>query len=323
MLQQTQVATVIPYFNRFIERLPTVNDLADADEQVVLRLWQGLGYYSRARNLRKAARRIVDEHGGDVPDTVETLLELPGVGRYTAGAVASIAFDRRAPILDGNVERVLCRIDAIREDPREPQTRQRLWRRAEETLPRKQVGDFNSAMMELGAMICTPRNPQCLICPVRGHCQAQSIGIQNNIPTPRIAKKSPLLHRATFCIRRGERWLIERRPEKGRWAGLWQFITIDRDAKNTDIAGETDALPLPVRIIAPLGKVTHALTHRKYEFHAYLCEATRRPVHAPGENRVWVTSAELDQYPLSRPQLKIAEMLTRIAPPADARTGER
>ncbi len=167
MLQQTQVATVIPYYQRFLDQFPSIAELACADEHDVLRLWQGLGYYSRARNLHAAAKRIANELGGTFPDTVESLLELPGVGRYTAGAVASIAFDRRAPILDGNVVRVLCRIDKVEGDPREKNTQAGLWTRAEEILPAKRPGDFNSALMELGATICTPRNPRCLFCPVR------------------------------------------------------------------------------------------------------------------------------------------------------------
>src|SRR5688572_3923564 len=164
MLQQTQVATVIPYYHRFLARFPTVSDLANAPEQDVLRGWQGLGYYSRARNLQAAARAIVNEHGGELPRTIEDLLALPGVGRYTAGAVASIAFDVKAPIVDGNVARVLCRVDRIETDPRDRTTQQLLWRRAEEVLPKKRVGDFNSALMELGATVCTPKSPQCLIC---------------------------------------------------------------------------------------------------------------------------------------------------------------
>src|SRR6266511_1314155 len=147
MLQQTQVAAVVPYFHRFLQRFPTLRALAAADEQDVLRLWQGLGYYSRARHLRAAAERIVAEQNGQIPRDVGELRELPGIGRYTAGAIASIAFDQRAPILDGNVARVLCRLDCIETDPRETQTQKTLWRRAEEMLPKRRCGDFNSAMM--------------------------------------------------------------------------------------------------------------------------------------------------------------------------------
>src|SRR6185436_5567502 len=165
MLQQTQVATVIPYFNRFMAAYPTLRDLAGANEQEILRLWQGLGYYSRARCLLGTAKILVDQKNGEIPSTVEELLELPGIGRYTAGAIASLAFETRAPIVDGNVARVLSRLDLIREASKES-----LWTRAEEILPQKRIGDFNSALMELGATICTPRAPKCLLCRVQKHC---------------------------------------------------------------------------------------------------------------------------------------------------------
>src|SRR5688500_6922469 len=236
MLQQTQVATVIPYFHRFLARFPTLDALAGADEQDVLRAWQGLGYYARARNLQGAARTVMSEHGGQLPREHDELLKLPGVGRYTAGAVASIAFERRAPIVDGNVARVLCRIDKIETDPRDRLTLEVLWTRAEQILPKKRVGDFNSALMELGATVCTPRSPQCLICPVRDHCEAFAAGLQDRIPAPRAAKPTPLLRRWTLCIRRGDHWLIEQRPTNGRCAGMWQFVTVP--------AGE-GAAPIP------------------------------------------------------------------------------
>ena len=297
MLQQTQVATVVPYFNRFIERFPTLADLAAADEQEVLRLWQGLGYYSRARNLRAAARTVVNEYAGELPRDRDELLKLPGVGRYTAGAVSSIAFDRRAAILDGNVVRVLCRIDKIRADPRERATQDLLWRRAEEVLPRRRVGTFNSALMELGAMVCTPRSPQCLICPVREHCEAFAAGVQETIPPPRKAKETPLLRRVTFCVRRGEQWLIEQRPPRGRWAGMWQFVTVN---------GSGD-VPVGVGTLQRLGQIKHALTHRRYVFEVYATRATGRT--KVNGDRVWVEMNELPKYPMSRPQLLAAELL--------------
>lgn len=308
MLQQTQVATVIPYYNRFVERLPTVADLARADEQEVLRLWQGLGYYSRARNLQAAARAVAKGLGGELPRTVEGLLSLPGVGRYTAGAVASIAFGTRAPIVDGNVARVLCRVDKIEADPRGRDGQQLLWRRAAEILPRTRVGDFNSALMELGATVCTPRSPQCLLCPVRAHCEAFAAGVQERIPTPRKAKVNPLLRRATFCIRRDEKWLIEQRPSTGRWAGMWQFVTVDAEGVRPP------RQRLPVRVTAPrkLGVVTHALTHRRYEFNVYACDVAgdgKSDDRAEAPARRWCALADLSEYPLPRPHLKVAEML--------------
>ena len=296
MLQQTQVATVIPYFERFISRFPTVRTLAESDEQEVLRLWQGLGYYSRARNLRQAARTVLEQHGGELPRSAEKLLKLPGIGRYTAGAVASIAFGCRAPIVDGNVARVICRIDRIDGDPREKKVVEQLWRRAEELLPAKRCGDFNSAMMELGATLCTPRNPQCLICPVRQHCKAFAAGLQDRIPPPRKAIETPLLRRDVFCIARNNRWLIEQRPSSGRWAGMWQFITIESGKAKEHALQRGKSL----------GTVTHGLTHRRYEFRIFHGKMNRSP---NGANRKWVTLEELDRYPLSRPHLKIAQLL--------------
>jgi A/G-specific adenine glycosylase len=302
MLQQTQVATVIPYYHRFLARFPTIADLAAADEQEVLRLWQGLGYYSRARNLQAAARKVVSEYGGTMPGERDELLKLPGVGQYTAGAVASIAFDRPAPILDGNVTRVLCRLDHITADPRARETVQFLWRRAEEILPAHRVGDFNSALMELGATVCTPRNPQCLICPVRDHCEAQTAGTQEQVPAPKKAKPIPLVRRRTYCIRQGDRWLIEQRPPRGRWAGMWQFITVDASA---ELASELTTFLKERRW---LGAVSHGLTHRRYEFEVYVARAGKRVlVDAP--NRRWVTLDELEAFPLPRPHLKMVQML--------------
>lgn len=308
MLQQTQVATVVPYFHRFLTRFPTLADLAAAPEQDVLRLWQGLGYYSRARNLQRAAQRVVVDHGGEVPSELEHLLELPGIGRYTAGAVASIAFGERAPILDGNVIRVLCRIDAITEDPQRPEVRSRLWQRAEEILPRKHVGIFNSALMELGATICTPRSPKCLLCPVRQHCRAQQAGIQEQIPVRRKSKPTPLEQREVLCIRHEDRWLIEQRPPTGRWAGMWQFIARPIDCKNRSQP--------PVLIRGKpklLGQIEHQLTHRRYEFVVRWVDAASEELPQSPGRFAWSTLAGLSQYPLPRPHLRVAELLAAIS----------
>ena len=317
MLQQTQVATVVPYFRRFLEQFPTVDALAAADEQTVLRAWQGLGYYSRARNLQRSARLIVADHGGRVPSTVEALLSLPGVGRYTAGAVASIAFGVAAPILDGNVARVLCRLDAVRDDPRDPAVRDLLWTRAEAVLPADRLGDFNSALMELGATVCTPRSPRCLMCPVRDHCQAVAAGIQEQIPPPKKAKPTPLERRWTFAIRHGDRYLIEQRPARGRWAGMWQFVTVPAGPRQPTARLVGDRLPLRVTPPQPLGRVEHGLTHRRYEFDVFRCDVVGDA--PPPEPRRWVTLAELAAYPLPRPHVKVAAMLAEnVVPPRPA-----
>jgi A/G-specific adenine glycosylase len=185
MLQQTQVAKVIPFYEQFLKKFPTVWTLADAPLSDVFDSWSGLGYYSRARNLHAAAQKIVQEQGGSIPSEVDQLMQLPGIGRYTAGAVASIAYDRPAPILDGNVIRVLCRYFGIREDPRTPPVQRSLWQLSAQLVPTDAPGDFNQSLMELGALICTPRSPQCTICPLKRGCIARTLKQQEKIPLRR------------------------------------------------------------------------------------------------------------------------------------------
>ncbi len=314
MLQQTQVKTALPYFRRFVERLPTLADVAAAPEQLVLRLWQGLGYYSRARNLRAAAQLIVREHGGQVPRQVEPLLKLPGIGRYTAGAVASIAYDTRAPIVDANVARVICRLDRITSDPRLRQTQKQLWHRAEQMLPDSRAGDFNSALMELGSTICTPRSPQCLVCPVRGYCEAFAAGEQERIPAPRKSKPTPLFHRRTFCLsrmHRGQRlWLLEQRPARGRWAGLWQFITVESDDSTISPSTAAAAVGIDVVSLRRIAIIEHALTHRRYRFQVFVGDAKDKVgTRAANPHRRWLRLEELEHYPLPRPHVRIVELL--------------
>jgi A/G-specific adenine glycosylase len=304
MLQQTQVATVIPYFHRFLAQFPTLADLAAADEQAVLRHWQGLGYYARARNLLRCARQVVSEHNGELPADVAALETLAGIGRYTAGAIGSIAFGQRVPILDGNVTRVICRLDKIEADPKEPAVQEKLWDRAERILPRKRVSDFNSALMELGALICTPRAPQCPVCPVRMHCEGRAAGLAERIPVQQKKAKTPLLYRKTFCIRQGDHWLIEQRPANGRWARMWQFITRPAD--------RAEPLPIKVSSPTPIGSVSHALTHRRYQFEVFACETGRKTSRSTPDAMRWVTLAELEQYPLPHPHVLIADMLSRL-----------
>ena len=239
-------------------------------------------------------------------------MALPGVGRYTAGAVASIAFGERTPIVDGNVARVLCRIERIESDPRDRITQALLWQRAQEILPKREAGDFNSALMELGATVCTPRVPKCLLCPVRQHCAAFAAGVQEQIPVPRKSKPTPLRRRATFCIRRGDEWLIEQRPAKGRWASMWQFVTVEDGG---DLKAAVKRLGAPVSRPRKLGMVEHGLTHRRYEFAVYACECADKT--QPTATRRWSTLAGLTEYPLPRPHVRIAEMLAAVqAPPS-------
>jgi A/G-specific adenine glycosylase len=247
----------------------------------------------------------VSDFGSNVPATVNELLTLPGIGRYTAGAISSIAFEKRSPILDGNVARVLCRVDAIQTDPREPSTRELLWRRAEEILPKTKIGDFNSAMMELGALICIPRSPQCLLCPVRMHCEANAQGLQEKIPPPKASKPTPLFTRWTFCIRHGDRYLVEQRPASGRWASMWQFATIEAGKSRPSAALLRSQFSLRTDEPVLLGKVEHSLTHRRYRFDVFSCDAV------DSKHGQWATLAEMDKRPLPKPHVKILGILAK------------
>ncbi|HEV8604896.1 MAG TPA: A/G-specific adenine glycosylase [Tepidisphaeraceae bacterium] len=314
MLQQTQVATVIPYFHRFMAAFHTLGDLAASTEQEVLRLWQGLGYYSRARNLRTTAKILVEQNAGVIPTSVEALLKLPGIGRYTAGAIASLAFEQPAPVLDGNVIRVLCRLDLIRDDPRQSEARESLWRRAEQLLPQNRIGDFNSALMELGATLCTPRSPKCLLCPVHKHCAALSAGLADQIPPPPTPKIRPIERRWTLAIANNDRWLIEQRPPRGRWANMWQFITIEASDSQPTPEILSHRAGLKLCDIQRLGALQHDLTHRRYQFEVLTCRAKSHPNPLP-KSRRWVGLEGLSDYPLPRPQLKVAQMISSLTRP--------
>jgi len=352
MLQQTQVATVVPYFKRFIKAFPTIRHLAHADEQAVLRLWQGLGYYSRARNLRGAARMVLEEFGGIIPRDIVSLRRLPGVGRYTAGAIASLAFGRREPIVDGNIVRVICRLDCIENDPRDRAVIDHIWSRAAELLPTTRVAAFNSSLMELGATICTPKQPKCLLCPVRDLCGALAAGKVQHIPPPRKSKPTPLNRRTVICALRQHQKtievLIEQRPATGRWAGMWQFITVSSEVEITPPpcaqgggrgegrarkpAPRNEPSPRPppgvpgggdralerqtgaLTDIRHIAQLQHQLTHRRYEFDVYAATVDcsmkpMKPIEKLAGNRRWVALANLSDYPLPRPHVLIAQAL--------------
>lgn len=223
MLQQTQVDRVLRYWTRFLERFPTVRDLAEAELKDVLGLWTGLGYYSRARNLHNAAKEIVARFEGQLPDGVEALLSLPGFGRYTAGAVASIAFELEAPLVDGNVARVLSRLLVLDGAPGDRAREAALWSAAEELVSGPRPGDWNQALMELGATVCVPQNPLCLVCPVRTACGALAAGRVDELPPPKKAPKRKRLELAVAIARHGDEVLLARREEKGLFGGLWEM----------------------------------------------------------------------------------------------------
>ncbi len=226
MLVQTTVTAVIPYFERFLARFPDLKALAEADEADVLKAWEGLGYYRRARQLQAAARMIVERHAGVMPRDRDLVRELPGVGRYIAGAILSFAFDLPEPIVEANSQRVLARLLAWQEDLKTSSSQARLWKAAERLVPAHDAGAFNQALMDLGALICTPRSPSCLLCPVATSCLARRQGLQDHLPV--VTAKPPPLAVAEACalvVREG-RLLFVRREAKGLWAGFWEFPTI-------------------------------------------------------------------------------------------------
>jgi A/G-specific adenine glycosylase len=307
MLQQTQVATVVPYFLRFIEAFSTIESLAAADEQQVLRLWQGLGYYRRALSLHAAARAIVAEHGGRVPASLDDLLQLPGVGRYTAGAIASIAYDVPAPILDGNVARVLARVCAIDGPVDQPATRRQLWALAEQLVPTDAPGDFNQAMMELGAMVCTPKQPLCLTCPLRDLCEAQRRGLVDRLPVTSARRKPTAVEHHVVVLRCGRRYLFEQRPPRGLWAGMWQFPTCEDLADATLEHWVKNDLKLTASGIERVDAFSHQLTHRTVTFVVW-----RGQVQRASAGRMWRRLDDLDDLPLANPQRRVAAMIGRM-----------
>jgi len=318
MLQQTQVATVIPYFERFLAAFPMVADLAAAEEQEVLRLWEGLGYYRRARDLHGAARRLVAEHNGQVPDNAALLGALPGIGRYTLGAILSQAFDRRLPILEANSERVLCRLFGCQEDPRLGPTRQKLWKISEALLPRHRVGEFNQALMELGALVCTPAMPRCTDCPLARICLARRLGLQEQIPRPAAGKQTVEVHEAAVVVRRRQHVLLGQRPGQGRWAGMWEFPHAPlRNSESHEAAAARllkELTGLQARIGPELLTLCHSVTHHRITLVCFEAQ------HRSGRFRSnfyqtgrWVSPANLAAFPVSSPQRRLALHLIRPA----------
>ncbi len=263
MLQQTRVAAVIPYFERFMARFPDVEALAAADLDEVLKLWSGLGYYARGRNLHAAARAVAREHGGRFPDTFEGLVALPGIGRSTAGAILALALGRRHPILDGNAKRVLARYHAVAGWPGDPPVRDRLWELAERHTPQRRVGDYTQAIMDLGATLCTRTRPACLLCPAAAGCRAHAAGDPTGFPAPRPKRPYPTRETLLVVLRDADgRVLVERRPPSGVWGGLWSFpeasAALDFEEAAGAAAWRHGLRPRSVRVLAP---VEHGFTH--------------------------------------------------------------
>jgi A/G-specific adenine glycosylase len=313
MLQQTRVETVVPYYDRFLRRFPDVASLADAELDDVLRTWEGLGYYSRARRLKQAAELVMDHFDGAIPSQAEELRSLPGIGRYTAGAIASIAFDRPEPVLDGNVTRVLARWHGIRESVDEPDVQERLWGEAARLARGPCPGDLNQALMELGARICTPRGPTCDTCPIRRGCRAAASGEPEALPR-KAPRPAPRLVRAgaALLVRRG-RALAVRRPERGLLGGLWELPGAElrgRARPERVVRSALEAtLGLRIEALEPLGSVEHVFTHRRLELLVFRGRPGAGRLRLEGYTaHRWVAPAGLGGLPHGRPTRKALKL---------------
>jgi A/G-specific adenine glycosylase len=296
MLQQTQVSVVAPYWERFLARFPTVAALACAPLDAVLGAWRGLGYYARARNLKAAAEVMVKRHRGALPASAAELGRLPGFGRYTVGAVASIAFGIPEPVVDGNVARVLSRLFAVEGRPGDPGRERRLWELATGLVAGERPGDWNQALMELGATVCRVAQPLCLLCPVRAHCQALALGKVEQLPPPRPAAVRRQLRLAVAAVHRRGRLLLGRRPARGLFGGLWELPAVEVEA-GADAralhAAMVRLLGRGTRIGSPLGEVRRTLTHRELTLCLFRVEVPRLPAPGPYAELRWVRPGEV------------------------------
>lgn len=300
MLQQTQVATVIPYFERFLQAFPTVHDLANAEQNKVLHLWTGLGYYARARNLHACAKTVSSEHSGEFPKSVEGLIDLPGIGRSTAGAIASISMGINAPILDGNVKRVLCRYFAVEGWPGKTSVQKELWIIAENLTPTKRCNHYTQAMMDMGATLCTRSQPQCGICPLAPDCQAHKQGNPKDYPNSKPKKDKPEKHIQLIMLQDPDgHILLEQRPTQGIWGGLWSFpeLPMEEDALKRsqalfgDKAYQQDSWP----------SFRHTFSHYHLHIQPVLIRLSKRPKAIGESSRHWYNPQQPSELGLAAP----------------------
>ena len=307
MLQQTQVETVVPYFLRWMERFPDVPAVAGAEQEAVLKAWEGLGYYSRARNLHRAAREMMASHGGELPQDLPGLLGLPGIGPYTAGAIVSIGYNRPAPIVDGNIGRVLARIFALEHSPGSPQGKRLLWGWAEDLVPRRDPRIFNQGLMELGALVCRPRSPACGECPVNRFCAAHAAGRVARYPLATPRKARPLREGVMALVRDDQsKLLLRRRAPEGLWGGLWEPPWLEPDKGETS----PDALKRLLRELGitplhrpkPLGVVEHGLTHFRLKLTCFAVDVSCQTIDITDnyDNIQWAAASAIANFPLAR-----------------------
>ncbi len=321
MLQQTRARTVVPYFERFVERFPDIQALACAEPAEVLKAWEGLGYYRRARHLKQAAEALACSGADGLPEDYDALRALPGVGRYTAGALMSLAFNRPYPIQDGNVRRVLCRVWAVGADPRSARVQDWLWRSAEALIPRGRARSFNEALMELGATVCTHRRPRCGDCPLGELCQARALGRPEDFPLRRKARPLPHFDVAAGIIFRGRRILITRRPDESMLGGLWEFPGGKQEPgeslEQCLVREVTEELGIQIRVERPFVRVKHAYSHFRITLHTFVCRHSRgRPQALGCAAWRWVEPAELEQYAFPKADRVVLASLREATGPA-------
>lgn len=323
MLQQTTVAAVIPYYERFLAAFPTVFALANADEHDVLKLWEGLGYYSRGRNLHRAAQMIVNQHGGEFPDNVEALQKLPGIGRYTASAIASFSRDTRAPIVEANTLRLYARLLGYRGDPRSSAGQSLLWGFAERLLPARRCGRFNQALIELGATVCSPASPQCEACPLQRDCRAQQDGLQHAIPLAKPRATVTHVLEAAIAIQRRGRFLLRQRGPDERWAGLWDFPRFElrnsADGRAPQPADDklypelvqriADSTGLTTDVEALVTEFTHSVTRYRIRLLCFQAVASAGRIRRDDGPWRWVRAADFDSLALSVSGRRFARLL--------------
>lgn len=314
MLQQTQVKTVIPYYQNWIKAYPTMEKLAAAPEAQVLKHWEGLGYYSRARNLRKAAQQVVSEHGARVPETLDGILSLPGIGRYTAGAILSIAFGKKIPVLDGNVKRVLSRLFRMNENGTNRSSEEKLWQTAEKLLPARRVGDFNQAVMELGATICLPRQPDCSSCPLQSICEASRHGVQAQFPPAKPRTVIQKIQVSAAVIFKNGKVYIQQRQHGGLMGGLWEFpggkLEPGETPEQCIIREIHEELGVQVVPDKKLMTIQHSYTQFRVTLHVFSCRMISPRLRVNGcEQWKWVKPSALNTYPFPAANVRIVESL--------------
>jgi A/G-specific adenine glycosylase len=314
MLQQTRVETVLPYYERWIQRFPTIASLASASLQEVLVLWEGLGYYQRARNLHKATQIIITKFNGEIPDDPKTLGSLPGIGKYTAAAIASIAFGWDVPVLDGNVRRVLSRLFDVRLSVSSGQGEKLLSKLAASHLPPGRAGEYNQALMDLGATICTPHLPSCLQCPLGKQCKAQALGVQGERPIMEKRKNTPHYTVTAAVIQRNGCVLIAQRPFDGLLGGLWEFpggkVQPGEDLFTCLIREIREEMDVKISVGEALGIHRHAYTHFKVTLHAFRCNLlSGEPRNLVHNTIIWARLNELTSYPMGKIDRQIAKKI--------------